>query len=693
LSRKIKVLYLGSFLSSKRGTVSVAEKLSKEMAQQHNSSVEIILVSTIVNRVFRAFHVFWAVLFYDYDYAFIDVFSGNSFKLASITSSLLKLRGKSVYLVIRGGNFINYFNQNRIKVIKTLNRAQKLFSPSLMICDYFTSCNYDIHYLPNYIDRKNFPIGEVSNRNQHSILWVRAFSTIYNPELAIRIFNLVCQKLPQATLSMVGPDLGELENTTKLVLELGLSDKIKFIGPVPNRELYKLYHSHSVYLNTTSFESFGMSLMEAASCGIPIVSSDVGEISKIWTTEVNAMLFPLDNIHLASEHIINLMENQAFYNGISQSAQLNVNAFDKAKLIPVWQSIFANCGRTKNLPGLLFIGSFLSSSKGTIGPSEQISRELRNKRYYIQLTSVIASKKKRLLNMLENILFGTRNIKFLHIDVFSGNAFYYAFFCALVGRVIRKKYILTLHGGMLPEFYLGHKILFGKLMNNASLIATPSFYLKGFFEEHSFKVEYIPNPLDLKKFKISNTSNTTNKDNVTFKILWVRAFTEIYNPFFALNVLKLVRDSGLNATLTMVGPDLGMMDAAKVVAKELGVINFVDFTGPIKNRELPEYYQSHDCYINTTSYESFGVSLMEAACCGLPICSNRVGEIPFLWKDRIEYLGNEPNNGSQMAENIIKLAQNINLRNMLVQNALQKSTIYEVSAVVKLWDDKLSQIT
>jgi glycosyltransferase involved in cell wall biosynthesis len=690
LSRKIKVLYIGSFLSKKRGTVSVAEKLSKELAQQQDSAIELMLVSKMVNRVLRALHVFWVILFFEYDYAFIDVFSGNSFNLASISSSLLKLRGKSVYFVIRGGNFVNFFNQNRIKVIKALNRAQMIFSPSLMICDYFTSFNYDVNYLPNYIDRRNFPIGDESQRNKFSILWVRAFSTIYNPEVAVRIFELVSEKCPQATLDMVGPDLGELEKTKKLVLELGLAEKVNFLGTIPNKELYKLYHSHYIYLNTTSFESFGMSVMEAASCGLPIVSTDVGEIPKIWTDGKNALLFSLDNIRLASDHILELIENVGYYQSISRAAQLKVNDFDKSKLIPVWQSIFTNCGKFNHSPGILFIGSFLSSSNGTIGPSEQISRELRNNGYYIHLTSVISSKGKRLMNMIENILFGTINIKFLHIDVFSGNAFYYAFFCALIGRLRRKKYILTLHGGMLPEYYLGPKVMFGSLMNNASLVATPSFYLKGFFESHSFKVEYIPNPLDLKKFKVNSS---ISKDLRTFKILWVRAFTEIYNPIFAMQVLKLVRDSGLNATLTMVGPDLGMLASAKEVAKEIGIINFVHFTGPIKNRELPEFYQSHDCYINTTSYESFGVSLLEAACCGLPICSNSVGEILYLWQDRTEYLGNEPNNGPQMAQNIIELAHNPELRKNLVHNALQKSAKYEVSAVVKLWEEKLKQVS
>lgn len=689
MSRKIKVLYIGNFLSFNRGSISIAEKLSQELSQQENSSVEFILTSRLNNRCFRAINVFYAVLFYDYDFAFIDVFSGNSFNLANISSVLLKLRGKQAYYVIRGGNFINFFVKNKIKVTKALNRAQQLFSPSMMICDFLTSYDYIIKYLPNYIDRSSFPCGEELNKKQHSILWVRAFSSIYNPDLAIRIFSLVSKKLPQATLSMVGPDLGELESTKKLVLEMGLSDKVFFWGPIPNKELFKLYQTHYIYLNTTSFESFGMSLLEAASCGIPFVSSDVGEIPKIWTNGVNALLFPLDNIQLASEHILCLMEKSNVYNSISQKSKLRVNDFEKEKILQVWYSILGNCSRLNNLPGLLFVGSFLSSSNGTIGPSEQIIRFLRNRGFYIHSTSVIILKWTRLVNILENILFGTRNIKLLHIDVFSGNAFYFAYISALAGRAVRKKYIITLHGGKLPEFYRRNKKLFLSLMNHASLITTPSLYLKAFFENHSYNVEYIPNPLDLKTF---NVNNAIHKEKSSFKILWVRAFKEIYDPFFAINVLKLVRDSGLNATLTMVGPDLGMLDSVKYLSKKLNVLDFVNFVGPCRNHDLPQYYQSHDCYINTTLYESFGVSLMEAASCGLPICSNNVGEIPYLWRDKIEYLGNEPKNSEQMAKNIIELAQNNELRNYLVSNALQKPPKYEVSSIVKLWESKLKEV-
>jgi glycosyltransferase involved in cell wall biosynthesis len=58
----------------------------------------------------------------------------------------------------------------------------------------------------------------------------------------------------------------------------------------------------------------------------------------------------------------------------------------------------------------------------------------------------------------------------------------------------------------------------------------------------------------------------------------------------------------------------------------------ITFTGPINNTELPAYYSSHSVFLNTTSYESFGMAVLEAAACGIPTVSTPVGEIPLLWK-------------------------------------------------------------
>jgi SAM-dependent methyltransferase len=86
---------------------------------------------------------------------------------------------------------------------------------------------------------------------------------------------LLKKNFPQISLTMIGPDKGILNEILLMIKELGLESNIKIIGPISNQELFKYYQSHSVYLNTTSYESFGVALVEAAACGIPIVSTNV----------------------------------------------------------------------------------------------------------------------------------------------------------------------------------------------------------------------------------------------------------------------------------------------------------------------------------------------------------------------------------------------------------------------------------
>ena len=143
--------------------------------------------------------------------------------------------------------------------------------------------------MPNSIDLEKFPFKRDTVK-KHSLLWVRAFTNIYNPEIPVRILHELRKLFPDVYLTMVGPDKGTLREVEALINRLDLEDHINITGPIPNEELRKYYQSHSVYLNTTSFESFGVAVLEAASCGMPIVSNSVGEIPLIWEDGKNILL-------------------------------------------------------------------------------------------------------------------------------------------------------------------------------------------------------------------------------------------------------------------------------------------------------------------------------------------------------------------------------------------------------------------
>ncbi len=83
--------------------------------------------------------------------------------------------------------------------------------------------------------------------------------------------------------------------------------------------------------------------------------------------------------------------------------------------------------------------------------------------------------------------------------------------------------------------------------------------------------------------------------------------------------------------LTIVG-DGPEKDRLKELAKELGIADRVVFAGFVPDEELPRYYGEATCYVHATRDESFGLSVIEASYCGLPVVAVDEGGV----KDTVE---------------------------------------------------------
>lgn len=273
----------------------------------------------------------------------------------------------------------------------------------------------------------------------------------------------------------------------------------------------------------------------------------------------------------------------------------------------------------------LFIGTFVSSIEGTKDVAEIIQELLwEEEGIQIKLASYYASRFNRVVDVLYRVL--TFSGERIFFNVFSGKAFYFTALGSLIASWKKKKIIFTLHGGALHEFAAAHPALIKKVFSRAHHIQTPSKFLQQYFQQAGYSVSYLPNPIDLQKFPYNRTNIKP------YSLLWVRAFSEIYQPQMAIEVLKKLKEKYPQTTLTMVGPDKGQLQAVKHLVEMYQLQHNVIFTGPVPNHTLSAYYQSHQIYLNTTQYESFGMALMEAAACGMPIVTNAVGEIPLLWQ-------------------------------------------------------------
>lgn len=177
---------------------------------------------------------------------------------------------------------------NKIRVFiakKILNRADSLRVVSMKIresvLDNFKTIKpQSVSVLPVFIDQdkitnspKTFDLREMFPQFKKIILIVARLEKEKNIDLAIFAFELLLKQVPDAGLVICGE--GSLkQNLIDLVDKLKIGASVKFLGWV--NDIYSAYRSSDCLLVTSSYEGYGMNMVEANILGLPIVSTDVG---------------------------------------------------------------------------------------------------------------------------------------------------------------------------------------------------------------------------------------------------------------------------------------------------------------------------------------------------------------------------------------------------------------------------------
>lgn len=269
-----------------------------------------------------------------------------------------------------------------------------------------------------------------------------------------------------------------------------------------------------------------------------------------------------------------------------------------------------------------------------------------------------------------------------NVDVFSGSSFIWAEIITRLILVLNKPVNLTLRGGGLPEFYARNPERVRRLLCSVSSINTPSVYLQKSFSSIRPDIQWLPNGIDLIRY--STRDRSFNKPH----LIWLRAFHNIYNPEMAVDTLEILRSKGVNCSLTMIGPDKrdGTLEAVIELAKKKKVFEYIHVPGPVKKAEVPQWLEKGDIFLNTTRFESFGVGVVEAAACGLPIVTTSVGELPYLWKNELDALLVPSNDPASMADAVCRILTEPGLAQRLSVNARQKAESFDWSIVLPQWE-------
>jgi len=331
---------------------------------------------------------------------------------------------------------------------------------------------------------------------------------------------------------------------------------------------------------------------------------------------------------------------------------------------------------------ILYLGNKLEKHGNSATNIDTLSPLLEAEGYHVKSVSSFKNKPLRLLHMLSSIVTGEK-IDIVLIDTYSTTNFWYVVLGAKLCKLFNLQYILILHGGKLKQRISHSSDWILQIFHKAEANVVPSHFLKDQLREFQFEnIVCIPNSIEITNYRFKK------RKDLKPRLLWVRAFNEIYNPELFLKLVKKLQKYYPDLTACMVGPDKdGTLEKMKAIS-ESQELN-IQFTGKLSKAEWIDLSESYDIFINTTNVDNTPVSLIEAMALGLPIVSTNVGGIPYLISHEENGLLIESNNVQSMTEAVIKLLEDQKMAERLSIAGRRKSEEFDWKKVKLKWLDLL----
>ncbi|NMH86337.1 glycosyltransferase family 4 protein [Flavivirga algicola] len=317
------ILYIGNQLNKTKRNQSSIDVLGALLISE---GYKVFSASRERNIILRLLHMLWTCFKFrsKVDYVLIDTYSTLNFYYAFFVSQLCRLLKLKYIPILHGGNLPDRLKKSP-KLSKIIfNSAYKNIAPSKYIQSSFEGLGYgNIVCIPNSIELNNYVFQERSF-DKIKLLWVRSFSKIYNPLLAIKLLKGLKDINISAELCMVGPD-----NDGSMQEAIDYANKqeveVTFTGKLSKQEWIELSKDYNIFINTTNFDNMPVSVMEAMALGLPIVSTNVGGMPFLIEDNLTGILVEPDSV----EELIKAV--QGLLNSPKKSNIMAVNARKKAE--------------------------------------------------------------------------------------------------------------------------------------------------------------------------------------------------------------------------------------------------------------------------------------------------------------------------------------------------------------------------
>lgn len=232
-----------------------------------------------------------------------------------------------------------------------------------------------------------------------------------------------------------------------------------------------------------------------------------------------------------------------------------------------------------------------------------------------------------------------------HVHACSDRGFFPGVIGISIGHLLKKRVVLTFHGGGADIFFRRHPRLVRFFLTRTDANIVLSGFVGEIYNKYHIPYSIIPNIIELK--------GDAFKEREGFRphFISIRSLCEIYNIECTLRAFQRVHSLYPTASLILLGdgPHRGYLEQ---FVKENKIEN-VSFVGQVNNADIYHYLSQCDIMVSSSRFDNMPVSILEGFNAGLLVIASKVGGVPYMIRDGENGFLFESDNDEEMAQRMV----------------------------------------
>ncbi len=203
-----------------------------------------------------------------------------------------------------------------------------------------------IEVIPNFIDLNRFQKSEKSHfkkalcpNGEKVLVHVSNFREVKRVSDTVEIFHKVLQSGIEAHLLLIGdgPDRQKVENKCR---ELKICGKVRFLGK--QEKIEDILSIADLFLIPSGSETFGLAALEAMSCSVPVISSNIGGLPELNIHGETGYLCDLGDTGEMGSFAVSILRDDKLQKKLAGNARKRAEVFELNKIVDLYEDYYAS---------------------------------------------------------------------------------------------------------------------------------------------------------------------------------------------------------------------------------------------------------------------------------------------------------------------------------------------------------------